>query len=484
MGRIINAFGANFAHGHDTSKRGVAYYGDANQWVTSETAVGNANDWLVMCCKGPGQGQAPRNVLVHGQAAGVRDTQSMGSLQLAINTGQSTSVSDWAFSHAIVWDQVLSDEEMAIVSSIMMKSLTDSSINIATMAACSCTGSVFCAKQTWGRWHAVNWDAANNLWRDSSSNNRHTITTEGTIQVAKAIIGDGARVPQTYLYGDVNAKLLFPPGSIPHSFTLCVMARYNGANKNRIFNSPTTDFMYGHWGSQRGRVYWSSLGWVSEDQISGPLTDWVIVCSKNPGTFPNNIIVNGALRGKSSTNFVANWQLSINRPNEQSEWAVAHAMVWDTALTNSELSDVSTAWVNSLYNSSIQLATLGTPSTCNCSVAWPACSGLSAGTQIPCAACGKCKPGRYRAPACDSGCMACPHGTYSSVGGESACTLCPAGSFSMMGGASACMACNAGKYYPFTGSSLCLDVSSFKYVFWHYREIIFFITLKNKVCHL
>jgi hypothetical protein len=139
------------------------------------------------------------------------------------------------------------------------------------------------------------------------------------------------------------------------------------------------------------------------------------------------------------------------------------------ALSGSELSDVSTAWVNSLSSSSIQLSMLGTLSTCNCSVTWPACTGLAAGTQIPCAACSECKPGRYRAPACDSGCMACPHGTYSSVGGESSCTLCPAGSFSITSGASACMACNAGKYYPFAGSTLCLDVSFFKCVFWQYE---------------
>jgi hypothetical protein len=328
MGRIINAFGANFAHGHDSSKRGVAYYGDANnQWVTSNTALGTANDWLVMCGKSPGL--APRNLLVHGQADGVRDTVSLGSLQLAINTGQSTSVSDWAFSHAIVWDQVLSDEEMAIVSSIMMKSLTDSSVNIATMAACSCTGSVFCTKPSWGRWHAVNWDAANNLWRDSSGNNRHTILTEGTIQVATAS-GSGATAPQTFLYGNTASKLWFPLKSMPASFTLCTLAKYNGGSRGRIFTSPDANVLHGHWGGQRGVAHWTE--WITPtSSIAGDVADWLVFCGKNPGTAPNNILAHGLAIGSKASAYSGNWQLSINY-NEQSDWAASNVIVWDQVI--------------------------------------------------------------------------------------------------------------------------------------------------------
>jgi hypothetical protein len=241
-GRIINAFGANFVHGHDSVKRGVAYYGD--KWVTGTTSVGGLDNWLVMCAKS--SGRAPNNVVVDGQRVGTSDTTFTGGLQLAINTGQAGGTSDWIFAHAIVWDQLLSDDELQIIASIMMRSLTDSTVNIAAMGVCSCAGSVFCAKPTYARYHGNSWDAANKMWRDRSGNNRHTILTEGTIQVATTT-GNGAQALQTYIYGASNTKIMFPKGSVPASFTMCIVSRYNGGNRGRIFVSPDNNFIWGHW---------------------------------------------------------------------------------------------------------------------------------------------------------------------------------------------------------------------------------------------
>jgi hypothetical protein len=453
--RIMNTFGGNFAHGHEQdNKRGVAYYGDTLKWVTGTSSVGNLDDWLVMC--GKSSGQAPRNILVNGQAAGVVDTAITGNLQLAINAGQFGSSSDFSFAHAIVWDQVLSDEEMAIVSSIMMKSLTDSSVSIATMAVCSCTDSVVCTKPVWARWHAVNWDAANSRWRDSSGNSRHSILTEGTIQVATAS-GSGATAPQTYLYGNTASRLKFPL-NMPTSFTLCTLAKYNGGARGRIFSCAGDNVLHGHWSGLRGVAHW--LGWLTPvSSIAGDVADWLVFCGKNPGTAPNNILAHGTPRGVAATSYAASWQLSVNYDpyGETSDWAVSHAMVWDVSLTDAEMAQVSTTMLSSLSNSLVNIAEMG--STCGCSMPVPACGGFSNSSQTPCFKCAKCALGTYTSPVCSTGCLQCQYGTYSSLAGASACTHCPAGSYSMSPGASACLTCPAGKYGLYIGMTYCMDVS-------------------------
>jgi hypothetical protein len=463
-GRIINAFGANFAHGHSDTYRGVAYYGDAGKWATSAQDLnsGNSLDWLVMCSKS--FGKAPRNVLANGQAVGTRDTPSVGDLQLAINTGQSGSASDFAFAHAIVFDQALSDEEMGIISSIMVRSLTDASINIASLGACTCTGSVVCTKLPWARYHASSWDPVSNAWLDTSGFNRHTVSTQGTIQV-KTASGDGATALQSFLYGNTAAKLLFPAGSIPGHYTVCALSRYNGASRNRIFGSYSSNWKLGHWNGQRGRVYHESVGWVAEG-ISGTVTDWLVTCWKNPGMLPNNVLLNGVASGKLNTNFWANWQMSLNNPNpyggEVSDWAASHVMIWSEALTDAEMAQVSTAFVNSLSDASVQVSALGSFSTCNCSMAWTACGGgSSTGTQVACLACIKCKSGTYLAPLCNGGCFACPYGTFSNstTPGGSSCTKCSVGLFSPVAGAKECFGCPEGRYAPSTGMTMCLGVS-------------------------
>ncbi len=458
-GRIINAFGGNFAHGHDGGA-GVAYYGDLEGWSTSRTGVGSAQElhWLVMC--GKSSGKQPGNVLTNGQAVGVRDMTISSNLQMAINAGDYGSGSDFAFAHAIVWDYILSDEEMATVSYLMMQSLNDASINIAAMGVCTRLDpqSVLWASPPWARYHAVNWDPITKTLLDSSGNNRHSVQTRGTV-LTESKSGNGSTVPQTYIYGDTDSRIYFPSGSIPKYFTLCVTARYNSgvtARQNRIFTSDPQNFVHGHWSNKRGVAYYgqNAAAWVTDQyQVSAsPAGDWLVMCGKNPGTAPNNILRHGEPRGIKDTAFEANWTLTINTGlvgGEYSDWAVAHAIVWDKALTDAEMSQVSRDMINSLTNASIQVSSIG-----NKGVVLAACSGGSG--RLPCPACMPCTAGRFAAPACNGQCLECPYGTYSAVVAAPACMACGTGTYSAVMGATACVACVQGTYAPYVGMSSCV----------------------------
>ncbi len=461
-GRIINAFGANFSHGHDTY-RGVAYYGDTIKWVTNQTAAGgNALDWLVMC--GKSSSKAPGNMQADGQPVGVRDTALItANWQLGINTGQAGSASDWSFGHMIVWDQVLSEHEVQIISSVILKSLTNASVNFANIGLCDMAAAhVMCTKPTWARYHATSYDAGNRQWLDTSGNNRHTISSAGTIQRTTAV-GNGATVPQTYIYGDVNAQLVFPLGSIPASFTICTTSRIAGGTARRVFNSPNTNFILGHDGGVPGAVYWGAeRGYVGYFDTPAPLasTDWLVLCAKNPGTAPNNVLAHGRSIGRVNTNFVANWQLTINNPSYQSDFAVSHVIIFDTALSDADMAKMSTTMLNSLSDSSILVPKLGQPGACNNSIIVQACNGTSTTSPLPCSPCRVCSRGTLNASACFNGCTACPYGTYSnSRKVPSACSPCPAGSHSTIMATRACAGCSPGKYSPFAGMTFCLIVS-------------------------
>ncbi len=147
---------------------------------------------------------------------------------------------------------------------------------------------------------------------------------------------------------------------------------------------------------------------------------------------------------------------------QASDFAAAHALVWDQALSDAEMVQVSSALVGSLTNSSIRVDTLGSPSTCNCSVTWPACGGVSStATQYACPFCTKCKAGAFLAPACNGSCLECPYGTFSvSPAGASSCTRCPAGTYSRVPGATGCLLCPPGTYSPPMGMTYCISVSA------------------------
>jgi hypothetical protein len=244
------------------------------------------------------------------------------------------------------------------------------------------------------------------------------------------------------------------------------MSRYSGGVRKRICASTSGNFLHGHHEVKRGVAFYTdAIIWVISTS-SGTLDNWLVMCGKNPGQNPNNMLRDGQAVGTKSVSISPNWQLTINielQWREHSDWAVAQAFVWDQALTDQEMAQVSTLMLNSLSNASIDVANTGTPQACSraCNMTLPACAVSLTQPQATCQACGQCVAGTYTAPMCNGDCLQCQYGTYATSAGASACAQCSTGSFSAVMGATACVMCAAGTYAPFRGAMQCISVSLF-----------------------
>jgi hypothetical protein len=112
----------NWLHGHHSFKRGaVVYYNNVQlAWSTQ----GTVTDWSVVC--GKSGSTAPNNCIINGVASGINNgggTNTTGN-QIAINVFSQEN-SDFAFSQLFIWNTVLTDAELLIVSNALQQHLLD-----------------------------------------------------------------------------------------------------------------------------------------------------------------------------------------------------------------------------------------------------------------------------------------------------------------------------------------------------------------------
>jgi hypothetical protein len=121
--RVIVTQTDNWLHGHLGSKRGISYY--KNRYLTSEIAIeGSRNDWLVMC--GKNGSSPPNNVLANNIKRGVNSGGGGGQINIGVNISDSfNQPSAFAFSKLLIWDKILTDDEMQKVSNYLTQYLKD-----------------------------------------------------------------------------------------------------------------------------------------------------------------------------------------------------------------------------------------------------------------------------------------------------------------------------------------------------------------------
>jgi hypothetical protein len=117
--RILQGFNINWLHGHNNLAKGQAYY---NNWVTSSsqptTLTTPKTDWLVMCGGNRTTDQTNgAHILADGNSVGIVQTNLINKVdRLVINPNSSGEKSDFGFSQVIVWNQQLTNIELAIVN--------------------------------------------------------------------------------------------------------------------------------------------------------------------------------------------------------------------------------------------------------------------------------------------------------------------------------------------------------------------------------
>lgn len=106
----------NWLQGHWANKRGVAF--NASSWRTqSTTSTGTLLNWLNSCATSSSTG--PNNILMDGVGVGLNVGGNGVVSPLSINLCQGGETSDFEFSQLIIWDQVLTDTELLVVSTAL-----------------------------------------------------------------------------------------------------------------------------------------------------------------------------------------------------------------------------------------------------------------------------------------------------------------------------------------------------------------------------
>ena len=204
-------------------------------------------------------------------------------------------------------------------------------------------------KRPWGKYSPSSY--YNNVWNDESLNNRHA-TCSGI--VPKITVGKGASSPLgvNCLSGTIASSIIWPLGSIPANYTMCVVSRYSEiTNTQRVLTDVgTTNQIFGHYGyngPERGTLYDNGFKLVGS---SVNFTNWLSLCVIRNGTviFPNNVLIDNVAVGQNQVTNLTVGRLGVNTSGfpggEKSSFEIAHVIVWDLPLTASELVLVSNAF--------------------------------------------------------------------------------------------------------------------------------------------
>ena len=172
-------------------------------------------------------------------------------------------------------------------------------------------------------------------WQDKSGNNNHATSVTGTITQAN-VTGNGATATFPAIYGGTTAGIRFPSAILPSTFTLFHVARYNGANEERIFDGLTINWLSGFHNGNAGVAYHD--GWIT------PTTDyhgtnWVISTDQNSLYRSKSTAYNGGAYNQDTGGGGTSKQLTINYggySSEASDWMVAEVIVYNSTLSSAD----------------------------------------------------------------------------------------------------------------------------------------------------
>lgn len=107
-------------------------------------------------------------------------------------------------------------------------------------------------KKPWGKYSGSSY--LNNVLNDESGNNRHAICNGVSLITSPA--GNGNTVPNVCVSGISSSTIVWPSGSIPSTYTICCLTRYNNnQSMGRLLNGHVNDNF--NFGAYRG----SSATW-------------------------------------------------------------------------------------------------------------------------------------------------------------------------------------------------------------------------------
>ena len=197
-------------------------------------------------------------------------------------------------------------------------------------------------KPPWARYSASNWSET--TLTDLTTNARHATTANLTTTTGS---GNGATASITYLTGTSTGSIRFPPGSLPTTYTVCSITSLTTSGGPLLQSGPSNPFLCGHWGNQRGIVYYNGV-WITPEVSIGTPTDFVNVVTTNSESvaIPNNALIDGTGYATSNSgSHTANF-LTINNGGwvtSTTPFRFSQLIIFDQGLTTEEMYIVSNA---------------------------------------------------------------------------------------------------------------------------------------------
>lgn len=177
------------------------------------------------------------------------------------------------------------------------------------------------------------------VWNDISPSANNAATVTGT-PVNNSVTLNGFKC----MSGGTTAGLRFPSGMLPTGYTLFHVAKYNGANTNRIFDDygGVNNWLSGFWSSQSGVAYHN--GWITgTGGVHG--SNWVLSVDQK------DLYKSNGTQRSTTTGAVTAVSASINYGsyNEKSDWAVACVIAYNRTLSSTEIQQME-LYLNRKYN--------------------------------------------------------------------------------------------------------------------------------------
>jgi hypothetical protein len=172
------------------------------------------------------------------------------------------------------------------------------------------------------------------------------------------IITNEGQAKLNYIKGKNNTTIMFPVGSLPSEYTICVLTKYTNpsVNRGRILTTNSThnpNWLLGHWGNRAGGVSYNNDWVYYTEEYDGTNTNWRVSCMKSSAnTQSYSLIIDdiNKARGNARGNSNSNACLTINGIEgyygEASDFGFAYLIIWDFVLSDGELLIASKALTN------------------------------------------------------------------------------------------------------------------------------------------
>jgi hypothetical protein len=212
----------------------------------------------------------------------------------------------------------------------------------------------------WAVYDANNISQDNSILIEQLTGGCKNATIKGSVSLENDTIN--------YIKGDINSCIEFPENSMPSTFTICAITKYDNPNANKLsilktLNDPK--IIIGHSDNNRGVVKKFNYGYYTNNTSDASYefkakssTDWVVTCIKSSGKdIRKTIIINNEKRGSIPLgSLTTNNRLIINSniidKRDCSDFGFSYMIIWNQVLSDNELVMVSNILNNYVIDSS------------------------------------------------------------------------------------------------------------------------------------